>query len=83
MTIIKIILASNFFVFYFIEMARLPIKLKINIKPFNCHICLAVWTALCLYWLPSWVTNCMLAMFISGVMAPFLKNFLNNLFYKK
>lgn len=84
MLTIKIILASIAFTFYFIEMARIPDRLPIiKRKPFNCVMCLSVWTALALFLSPGWVTNMILVMFGAGVLAPFIRNFLHNLMFTK
>lgn len=83
MIMIKIILASIFFSFYFIEQARIPVKAHLEFKPFNCNICLSAWTALALYWLPVWVTDMVLVSFTAGVFAPLFRNFMYNVFFPK
>ena len=84
MLTIKIILASIAFTFYFIEMARIPDRLPlIKRKPFNCVMCLSVWTSLALFFAPPIVTNIILVMFGTGVLAPFVRNFLHNLMFTK
>lgn len=84
MQTIKIILASIAFAFYFIEMARIPERLPIlKRKPFNCIICLPVYIAAILVFLPAYVTNAVLAIFMAGVLAPFIRNFLHNLMFSK
>lgn len=83
MILIKVVIASLFSVFYFIDMARLPERLKINFKPFNCNMCLSVYVAIALYLMPVIVTNCVLVAFVSGVSAPLFRNLLNNIFFKK
>ena len=83
MHLIKIVIASLFFVFYFIEMARLPERLKLNFKPFSCNMCLSVYVAIALYFLPVMVTNCVLVAFVAGVSAPLFRNLMNNIFFKK
>jgi hypothetical protein len=81
---IKIILASIAFTFYFIEMARIPDKIKLlKRKPFNCVMCLSVWISLALFFAPAMVTNIILVMFGTGVLAPFFRNFLHNLMFNK
>lgn len=81
---IKIILASIAFTFYFIEMARIPEKIKfMKRKPFTCVMCLSVWVSLILFFAPVWITNIILAMFGTGVLAPFIRNFLHNLMFNK
>lgn len=83
MNLIEIILAANFFSFYFIVQNNFPQKWKLNFKPFNCTLCLTAWVGLALYLLPDWTTHAMIAMFGSGVIAPFFRNFLNNLYEAK
>ncbi len=82
MLIIKIILAANFFSFYFITQNRFPFKWGLDFKPFNCTLCLTAWFALGLFFLPELVTDGVLCMFGAGVISPFFKNFLNNLYQK-
>ena len=83
MLLLKIVIASLFSVFYLIDMARLPEKLKVNFKPFNCNMCLSVYVAIALYLLPVMVTNCVLVAFVAGVSAPLFRNLMNNIFFKK
>jgi hypothetical protein len=83
MHLIKIVIASLFSVFYIIDMARLHERLKLNFKPFSCNMCLSVYVAIALYFLPVMVLNCVLVAFISGVSAPLFRNLLNNIFFKK
>lgn len=83
MQIIETILAANFFSFYFIVQNDFPRKWKINYKPFNCTLCLTAWVGLLLYFLPIEVTDAVVCMFGAGVIAPFFRNFLNNLYEPK
>jgi len=83
MLLLKIVIASLFSVFYFIDMARLPERWKVNFKPFNCNMCLSVYVAIALYFLPVWVLNGVLVAFIAGVSAPLFRNLMNNIFFKK
>ena len=80
MNLIEIILAAKFFSFYFIVQNEFPRKWKINFKPFNCTLCLTAWVGLALYLLPIQVTDAVICMFGAGVIAPFFRNFLNNLY---
>lgn len=80
MFILKVILAANFFAFFFITQNNFPVKWKLDFKPFNCSLCLSAWVALALFFLPSFVTNAMLCMFGAGVISPFFRNFLTNLY---
>ena len=83
MLLLKIVIATLFSVFYIINMARLPEKLKVNYKPFNCNMCLSVYIAIALYFLPVMVLNCVLVAFVAGVSAPLFRNLMNNIFFKK
>jgi ABC-type thiamin/hydroxymethylpyrimidine transport system permease subunit len=76
-----IIVASVSFALFFVEIHRFYYKWKLNFKPFNCASCLASWLALGLYFLPEYVTEIVLVMFGSGVIAPMGKFFLDK-FYK-
>ena len=83
MLLLKVVIASLFSVFYLIDMARLPERLKVNFKPFNCNMCLSVYVAIALYFMPVMVLNCVLVAAVSGVSAPLFRNLLNNIFFKK
>ena len=67
------ILASALFSYYFIEMGRFPLKWKLNFKPFNCLVCLPAWIALALYLLPIEVTEVIIVMFGSTILAVLFK----------
>ena len=71
------ILASALFSYYFIEMGRFPLKWKINFKPFNCLVCLPAWVALALYLLPIEVTEVIIVMFGSAILAVLFKTLMN------
>ena len=83
MLLLKVVIASLFSVFYLIDMARLPERLKVNFKPFNCNMCLSVYVAIALYFMPVMVLNCVLVAFVAGVSAPLFRNLMNNIFFKK
>ena len=83
MQIIEIILAANFFSFYFIVQNEFPRKWNINYKPFNCTLCLTTWVGLSLFLLPDLITDAVVCMFGAGVIAHFFRNFLNNLYEPK
>ena len=80
---LKIVIATLFSVFYIIDMARLPERFNVNFKPFNCNMCLSVYIAIALYFLPVMVLNCVLVAFVAGVSAPLFRNLMNNIFFKK
>jgi hypothetical protein len=71
------ILASALFSYYFIEMGRFPLKLKLNFRPFNCLVCLPAWVALALYLLPIEVTEIIIVMFGSAILAVLFKTLMN------
>lgn len=79
----KIVVTVLLTVFYFIDMGRFPEKWKMNFKPFNCHMCLSFYLAICYYLLPVFILNGILVAFASGVSAPLFKNLMNNIFFKK
>jgi hypothetical protein len=83
MEIFKIVLAANFFSFYFITQNGFHEKFKLRFRPFNCTLCLTAWIALLLFLLPQVVTDAVVCMFGAGVVSPFFKNFLNNLYEPK
>lgn len=62
-----IIITAIIFSYYFIEMARLPKKWKLDFKPFNCMVCLPVWVSLFLYLCPSIVQEVTFQLMASGV----------------
>jgi len=71
------IIASALFSFYFIEMARFHLKLKINFKPFNCLVCLPAWVALALYLLPMYITEIIIVMMGAAILSVLLKTLMN------
>jgi hypothetical protein len=75
--IILNILAAGLFSFYFIEMARFHKKLKLDFRPFNCLVCLPAWVALALYLLPIEVTEVIIVMFGSAILAVLFKTLMN------
>jgi hypothetical protein len=83
MSILEVILTSNIITFYWIHQGRFPEKLDLQFKPFNCDICLSAWIGAILYFLPSYVQYPLLALFGSGMIAPFFRNFLTNIYYYK
>ena len=66
------IIAAALLSFYFIEMARLHKKWKIDFKPFNCLVCLPAWVALALYLMPQIVTDIAIVMFGAAILSVFL-----------
>jgi hypothetical protein len=75
--IILNILAAGLFSFYFIEMARLHKKLKLDFRPFNCLVCLPAWVALALYLLPMYVTDVIIVMMGAAIFSVLLKTIMN------
>lgn len=82
MILIKIIITSVLFCFWFIHQAKLPEKLKINYKPFNCEVCLPIYISALFYLCNEWTLNLILVCIVSAVISPFIKNFLINLYFK-
>jgi hypothetical protein len=68
-----IIIAALMFSIFFVEIHRFDQKWKLDFKPFNCASCLSAWIALALYFLPKEITEIMVVMFTSGVLAPILR----------
>lgn len=79
---IKIIIGSIAFAIYFIEYGRFPLKWRINVKPFNCVMCLSVWVSLWLLFMPEWIVNGFLTMFVAGVLSVPVRNLIINLIFK-
>jgi hypothetical protein len=71
-----IIITAICFALFFVEIHRFNLKWKLDFKPFNCGSCLAAWTALALYLLPTIVTEIAFVMFVSGVLAPLADKFI-------
>lgn len=65
-----IIITAICFALFFVEIHRFNLKWKLDFKPFNCGSCLAAWSALALYLLPTIITEIAFVMFVSGVLAP-------------
>lgn len=74
-----IVVAAVLFAMYVVVLTRLPLKLKLNRKPFNCSLCLAVWTALGLYLSPTWVTELTAILFGAGNAVAIYEVLLNKL----
>ncbi|MBM3417404.1 MAG: hypothetical protein FJY17_00610 [Bacteroidetes bacterium] len=83
MKIFEIILAANFFSFFFIVQNNFPEKWNLDFKPLNCTLCLTSWVALLLYLLPFEVTEATLCVFGAGMLSPYIRNFLTNLYESK
>lgn len=83
MLLFKIIVISILFNFWFIHQSRMPVKLKIDYKPFNCDICLPMYVAAGLYFASESVINFFFVIIISATLSPFIKNFFINLYFKK
>ena len=69
MEMIKVLIASVVFTLYFVTFARLHIKFKVNFKPLNCEVCLPVYIAAILLFLPEIVSDCVIVVFGSGVLS--------------
>lgn len=51
-------------------------------KPFNCLTCLSAWSALAIYFLPNYIQDALLVMFVSPPIAILLKNLFKNVYSK-
>ena len=78
MAMIKVICASVLFTLYFITFARLHIKFKVNIRPFNCELCLPVYVALILLFCPEIVSDWVIVIFFSGISSCLLARLIYN-----
>jgi hypothetical protein len=73
----EIILASYLFSHYFVNIANIPNWIKNvydmpihkRIKPLDCVVCLSVWVAAILYFVPNEVTHFILIIFAAGVLS--------------
>lgn len=79
----RIIAAAILAAVYFIELANMPHKLRLNFKPFNCLLCLSTWLALGFYFIPGWVLNMLITCTIAGALANPIKNFIRNLNFRQ
>ena len=69
------------FAFFFTEMHQFHKKWKLDIRPFNCVSCLAAWSSLAIYLLPDYIKLGLMAMFVSGAIAPLFVKLYNQFFY--
>lgn len=74
-----IIIAAICFAIFFVEIHQFHRKLKLDFKPFSCTSCLAAWTGLALYLLPTICTEIMMYVFLPGLFAPILSKVIWNL----
>lgn len=61
------------------DIHNLPIKWKINFKPFNCGSCLAAWLAPIHYFAPELIQVVTSTLFIAGFLAPIISKLIWNL----
>lgn len=76
--LLKIIGAIAFSI-YFVEIGVFHRRLKLNFKPFSCVPCLAAWSGLALYLLPSYISLIACVMFVPGVVATIIQNLMQRL----
>ena len=69
------------FAFFFTEMHQFHKKWKLDFRPFNCVSCLSAWSSLVIYLLPDYIKLGLMAMFVSGAIAPLFVKLYNNFFY--
>lgn len=69
------------FAFFFTEMHQFHKKWKLDFRPFNCVSCLSAWSSLVIYLLPEYIKLGLMAMFVSGALAPLFVKLYNYYFY--
>ena len=58
------------FAFFFIDVLRVPQRVKILYrKPFNCNLCLSFWSALLLWLVPESIVNILFTGFAASILA--------------
>jgi hypothetical protein len=58
------------FAFFFIDVLRIPERVKILYrKPFNCNLCLSFWSALLLWLVPESIVNILFTCFAASILA--------------
>jgi hypothetical protein len=58
------------FAFFFIDVLRVPERIKILYrKPFTCNLCLSFWTALLLWIVPESIVNILFTGFAASILA--------------
>lgn len=82
METIKLIMTAVMFSFYFIEVAKMHLHLKLDFKPFNCMTCLPVWSGAIFYFMPTVVVDFIMICMAAGIFGPLFRNFLINIFNK-
>lgn len=57
------------FAFFFIDVLRVPERVKILYrKPFNCNLCLSFWSALLLWLVPEPIVNILFTGFAASIL---------------
>lgn len=76
---IKIVAAAVLVSFHFIELSKLGQRWKLPTKPFQCGVCLPVWIAAGLYWVPVWIIDLLIVSFSAPVVYIFFRNLFINI----
>ena len=67
------LLAAFLFAHYFVNVLMIPVKKKLKIsgrvKPFDCTVCLSVWVAMVLLFVPVAASEFILVLFGAGFLA--------------
>ena len=65
------------FAFFFIDVLRIPERIKIlNRKPFTCNFCLAFWSALLLWAFPELYVKILFTAFLDSILTTWdIKNY--------
>ena len=58
---------------YSINALRLPERLKLTFKPFNCTTCLSFWTTSALYFVPEFIVTFLFACILAAAIGVWLE----------
>jgi len=58
------------------DIHNIPIKWKVNFKPFNCGSCLAAWIAPIHYFSPELIQHITSCIFIAGFLTPIISTYI-------
>lgn len=80
---LQILFAAILAAVYFIEMARMHKALRLDLKPFNCLMCLSTWLALGFQFVPSYALTFIIVSCLAGALVNPIKNFIQNINFTK
>jgi hypothetical protein len=80
---LQILFAAILAAVYFIEMARMHKALRLDFRPFNCLMCLSTWLALGFQFVPSFVLTFIICSCLAGALVTPIKNFIQNINFRK